>query len=238
MRPRSCQCRAVPRPLSRFGRLVAGLALVLTGGASAPAHADDDFDFGTSAPPPYGDGWLQLEAGLTFTDVALLDEHSTLDSVGTPAFVVAVGAIWRTPALDLGVRLEALGSFQFQGLPRDNRVGPQFRAVANLRWRYVEDDWGALFVRLTPGVAVLSHADPLRFQASQAAGGDFDAVDRYNLGFTVGFDFGVLVYLSNRIALVFDMDLVSATTSIGTHVRDVDLTIIRGVFTAGLEWRM
>ena len=231
----------MPSPFPRFGRLVAGLAFVAfvlaAGSASAPAHASDYFD-DENGPPPYGDGWLQLEAGLTFTDVALLDDDSALDSVGTPAFVIAIGAIWRTAVLDLGVRVEALGSFQFQGLQRDDRVGPQFRAVANLRWRYVEDDWGALFLRLTPGVAVLNHADPLRFQASQLAGGNFDKVDRYNLGFTLGFDFGVLVYLSNTIALVFDMDLVSVTTSLGTSERDVDLTMIRGVFTAGLEWRM
>lgn len=226
----------MPHPLPRSRFLVASVALAALASLATRARASDEFD--PSGAPPYGDGWLQLEAGLTFTDVALLDNTNTLDSVGTPAFDFAVGAIWRTAALDLGVRLESLGSFLFKGLQRDDRVGPQFRAVANLRWRYVEDNWGALFLRLTPGLAVLSHADPLRFQASQIAGGDFEKVDRYNVGFTLGFDFGVMVYLSKRVALVFDMDLVSATTSIGTGDRDVDLTIIRGVFTTGLEWRM
>lgn len=235
---------ASPARAARYVRGLGILAVVASlGGAlgTETAHAESMFDEENGA-PEYGTGWMQVELGFSFTDVALLDDAGvTLDSVGGPYPALAIGTVWRTPALDLGVRFEALGSFSFRGLALEQRVGPQFRAVANLRWRYIEDSWGALFLRLTPGAVVLSHADPLRQQAAQIVDGTtdrFKRVDRYNLGFTLGFDFGVLIYLTDKIGLVFDLDLVSATTSIGTDDRDVGYSVIRALFTAGFEWRM
>lgn len=190
-------------------------------------------------PPRYARGWMHVRAGITFADNLLLDTTGlALESNGDPSMVLGVGAHWRTSRIDLGVLFESTSSYAFAGLARDNRVGAQFRVAADLRWRYIEDHWGALFLRLTPGITAFSHADPLRFQVASLLATDLDGVDQHNVGFSLGFDFGVLVYLDERFALAIDLDVVSAMTSIDTDAREVDLDVVRGIFGISLEWRL
>ncbi len=130
-------------------------------------------------PPRYARGWMHVRTGLTFADGLVLDDGSLgLESNGDPGFVLGLGAHWRTSRIDLGLLFEATSSYAFEGLERDNRVGAQFRVAADLRWRYIEDHWGALFLRLTPGISALSHSDPTRFQVAELVGGDLTTVDR------------------------------------------------------------
>lgn len=212
---------------------VAGLVALSLMGASARAS-----DPHLSAPES-GAGWLQLRTGLTFADALTLDEFALgLESGGDPGLVLGIGVHWRTTRLDFGAIFESASSWSFPGVSRDNRVGAQFRLAANLRWRYIEDHWGALYLALTPGLAVLSHAPPLRFQAAQLSGSPEGSVDTHTLGFTFGFDFGVLIYLSDELALALHLDLVTSSTALDTDRGEVDLDMVRGIFAVGLEWRM
>jgi len=221
---------AVPR-LILLGALLAPLD-------SAPAAHAGDPSFAVG-PPRYARGWMHVRTGITFSDNLILDNGSLgLVSNGDPAMVLGVGAHWRTSRIDLGVLFESTSSYAFAGLARDNRVGAQFRVAADLRWRYIEDAWGALFLRISPGISLLSHADPLRFQVAELLSTDLDGVDQHNVGFSLGFDFGVLVYLNERFALAIDLDIVSAMTSLDTNAGEIDLEMVRGIFGLTLEWRL
>ena len=232
----------MPRPASRLAILAAALlpalAALMVIGLASPAALASESEYRVG-PPRYARGWMHVRTGLTFADSLILDDGNLgLDSNGDVAMVLGIGAHWRTSRIDLGVIFESMSSWAFAGLERDNRVGSQFRVAADLRWRYIEDTWGALFMRLTPGIATFSHADPLRFQVSELIGGDLDSVDQHNVGFSLGFDFGVLMYLDERLALSVDLDVVSAMTSLDTDQGEVDMDMVRGIFGVSLEWRL
>lgn len=224
-----------PMATCRFQLTSLVLLLVLLV-AAPPALANDPMRLG---PPRYARGWMHVRTGITFADSLIIDDGSLgLESNGDPGLVLGIGAHWRTSRVDLGVLFEAISSYAFAGLARDNRVGAQFRVAADLRWRYIEDHWGALFLRLTPGLSGLAHADPLRFQVAELTGEGLDDVDQHNVGFSLGFDFGVLIYLDERLAIAVDLDVVSAMTSIDAGPTEVDLDVVRGIFGLSLEWRM
>lgn len=208
------------------------LPLALLIGFAPTARADDFY------PPEAGAGWLQLRTGFSFADTATLDGFVGLETSGDPAMVLGIGAHWRTSRLDFGAIFESMSSFSFPGVSRDQRVGSQFRAAAHLRWRYIEDTWGALYLALSPGVIVFDHAPALRFQASQTLGASDSTVDRHTLGFSFGFDFGVLIYISEDLAAALHLDVITSNTALNTEFGDVELDMIRGLFAAGLEWRM
>lgn len=211
--------------------MVAALLLCTT-----PALAlESDMHLGA---PRYGKPWMHLRVGMTFADnLAIDDDQLGLASNGDPAMVFGIGAHWRTSRIDFGLLFEGMSSYGFAGA-ENNRVGAQFRAAADLRWRYIEDFWGALFLRLTPGISALSHADPLRFQVATLTETDIEGVDQYNVGFSLGFAFGVLIYLEERLALSIDLDVISTMTSIDTDGGEVDLDMVRGLFALSLEWRL
>ena len=214
--------------------------LLLLGALLATTDAAFASDSGFSVGPPrYARGWMHVRTGITFSDNLTLDNFGIgLASNGDPAFVLGVGAHWRTSRIDLGILFEATSSYAFAGLERVNRIGSQFRAAADLRWRYIEDSWGALFLRITPGISALAHADPLRLQVANLRGTDIESVDQHNVGFSLGFDFGVLVYLDERFALAIDLDVVSAMVSLDTDAGEVDLDMVRGIFGIAIEWRL
>ena len=188
--------------------------------------------------PRYGTPWMHLRVGMTFADnLAINDTDLGLTSNGDPAMVFGIGAHWRTSRFDFGLLFEAMSSYGFTGA-ENNRVGAQFRAAADLRWRYIEDFWGSLFLRLTPGLTALAHADPLRFQVATLTETDIEGVDQHNVGFSLGFAFGVLIYLEDSLALSIDLDVISMMTSLDTDGGEVDLDMVRGLFALSLEWRL
>lgn len=187
-------------------------------------------------PPESASGWLQIRTGLSFADTLTLDSFIGLESNGDPGFVLGIGAHWRTSRLDFGAIFESLASWSFPGVSRDQRVGGQFRAAAHLRWRYIEDAWGALYIALSPGIMAFDHSPQVRFQAAQTVGAS--TTDRHTLGFSMGFDFGLLFYLTDELALALNLDVMTCTTSLDTDVGPIDLDMVRGLFTVGLEWRL
>ncbi|MCC6622288.1 MAG: hypothetical protein IT385_13580 [Deltaproteobacteria bacterium] len=216
-----------------FGILVASLC------ASAHAVAAPSVLYDVSRPPPASTGWIRVHTGLTFADtLTLADNSAQLDGEGAPGMVLGVGAHWRTTRIDLGVLFESSSSFYFKQIAQEFPTGGQFRATANLRWRYIEDAWGALFMRLTPGLMVFRHADAVRQQVALLDGSSMPGVDTHSVGFSLGFDFGLLIYINDDVALSFDLDIVSGTTTLGTSRGEIDFGLVRGFFTAGVEIRM
>lgn len=207
------------------------VALAIATLASAPTARAD-------GPPESGAGWLQVRTGVTFADAATIDGFIGLEGNGDPTMVFGLGAHWRTSRLDFGAIFESYSSWSFTGVARDQRVGAQFRAAALLRWRYIEDTWGSLYLALTPGLVVFDHAEPMRFQVAQSIGASDRTVDEHSLGFSFGFDFGALVYLTEELGLALHLDVVTSNTALATEGGDVDLGMVRGLFAVGLEWRM
>jgi len=207
--------------------------------AVALATAEGARAFEGLVEPPGSGGWLQIRSGVTFADSLTLNDFALgLTSDGDPALVLGVGAHWRTSRLDFGALFETASSWAFPSISRDDRVGSQFRLAANLRWRYIEDTWGSLYLALSPGLAVLAHTPQLRFRASQLDGSSEASVDTHTLGFSFGFDFGVLIYLSDSLALALHLDLVTSSSALGTERGEVDMVMVRGIFAVGLEWRI
>jgi opacity protein-like surface antigen len=189
--------------------------------------------------PKDGAGWLHVRAGTTLADAATLDGLTlNLEAADTPTLVFGLGAHWRTTGFDFGLIFEQLSAWSFDGLERSNRAGAQFRASAELRWRYLEANWGGMYIALNPGLAVLDHADPLRFQVSQINGSPLDSVSQHSLGFAFGFGFGALIYASRDLAISVDLEVISTTSALATAGGEVDLDMVRAVFAAGLEWEL
>ncbi|MCB9732996.1 MAG: hypothetical protein H6745_10340 [Deltaproteobacteria bacterium] len=226
-------------PLSRTrvlsGAVGAALAALF---ALAPPAAAAPASVARSTGVRSGTGWLDVRVGLTFGDSLTLGDQIRVTNSRGPAEIFGIGATYRTSRLDIGVLLEGIGSFYFEGVSRDNRTGSQFRLAANVRWRYIDEPWGALFLRLSPGLMAFDHSDELRFQAANLFGKGFDEADRNGVGFSLGFDFGILLYLSRAVAISIHLDVVTGTTTMDVGKDSIDIGITRGLFTAGLEWRM
>ncbi len=213
-----------------------GLCILIAVGLGAPADAHA---FEGRVGPPGSGGWLQIRSGVTFADSLTLNATDVgLTTTGDPGLVLGVGAHWRTSRLDFGALFESASSWRFASVSRDDRVGSQFRVAANLRWRYIEDTWGSLYLALSPGLTVHSHSPQLRFQVSQLDGSPEASVDTHTLGFSFGFDFGVLIYLSDVLGLALHLDLVTSSSALATESGEVDVDMVRGIFAVGLEWRI
>ncbi len=223
-------------------RWLAALALWPALLAAGPAAA------GSDRAPAAGAGWLWVQTGLSLHDVVAFDTAAARQSEGGGALVFAVGAHHRFGAVDLGVLVEHLASVDLvDPLPGTAPAAPtpsggQVRAAASLRWRYLEGGLGALALGLTPGVLFLDHADGLRAEAAALATGDdgaaLDGVDTHGLGFCLGLDLGALAYLDDGLAVSARLSLVVGHAALGTSEGELDLSLLRGHLSLGLEWTM
>lgn len=226
------------RALVALPALAVALTVATSPTGAARASSEDPL-YAPMRSPPSSTGWVHVHTGLTFADSLTLGQSLVmLQGAGAPGMSIGVGAHWRTSRIDLGVMAEALSSFYFRVVEKDFQTGGEFRAAANLRWRYIEDSWGALYMRLTPGLMVFRHSDPIRNQVAAVDGSQLASVDTHSVGFSLGFGFGVAIYLSDETALTVDLDIVSATSTLATQGGEVDYGLVRGVFAAGFEWRM
>ncbi|MFT7582441.1 MAG: hypothetical protein ACI9MR_004123 [Myxococcota bacterium] len=227
------------RPLhyALFSTIVATLAA----GPADTSHAAPPGTFSQTPTGPASDAvWVDAHLGFTFGDIITLDESTAISGNDqlAPAFGLAV--YYRTARFDFGGLLEHIGSFGFSGLERTNRTGGQFRVAASARWRYIDEHWGSLFLRVSPGLALLRHSDPMRLQMAKIRGENFDhtVTEGLTYAFSIGFDFGTSVYLSKSLALSAHLDIVTASTAVAVAGSEVDYRTIRGLFTLGLEWRL
>ena len=220
--------------MTKLQAIFAGVACVwwadTRSASAAPASPDGPSD---------DSAWLHLRSGVTTADTVVLDDFvDTLQSTDSTTLGLGVGIHWRTAGFDFGLRFDQLTAWSFEGLERANRVGAQFRTSAELRWRYVDDRWGALYISLNPGLGVMDHADPLRFQIANIDGSPLDAVGEHSLAFAFGFGFGAIIYATESFLVSIDLEVVSFTSSIGTAGREVDIDMVRAIFGAGIEWEI
>ena len=219
----------------------AGLAAWLLLIISAPAHARSPL----TRPPPGGNVWVEAHAGWAFSDVLALREAGdefgpkiepeTTDDGG---LAFGVGVHWRARRFDLGGFVESIASGAFARLESSARFGSQVRFASMLRWRYVDEGWGGLYVRLTPGLGIFELSDPLRFEVSKISSAQqFQDVDDRVFGFTMGFKMGIHFYLADRFSALFlELGSVLGTASVLDGADQVSYTRTRGLLVVGLEW--
>ena len=227
--------------LARVAAVVALLVAAL-GGAGCLGSMRGSVEPGDSGVPS-NTGWVDAHGGFTFADTLVIGSALTLDGDGTPAGGFGVNVFYRTPRLDLGGLVESIGGFRFESLNSTFTTGSHLRVAASVRWRYVDETWGALFLRLAPGASIFRHSDKVRLSVAQLvgrgqAGDDFEGVSDVTAGFSLGFDFGALIYASDRVAISAHLDVVTAATSLDAFGTDLEYATIRGLFSIGIEWRM
>lgn len=219
--------------LARIGRASLGIALCLGGAGCLSALAGGPGDLGA----PADTGWLSARAGVGLVDTLQVGLEEPGQGAAS-ALAFGVGLHYRTARFDVGGLFEGFGASRHGDAGREAPIGSSFRAAGTLRWRYLEQPWGALYLRLAPALMVLGHSDALRDRVAGFVEGDREAVDALTVAFSLGADAGLLVYLSEGLALSLGVDLVTAATTVGTEVGGVGYNTVRGLFTVGLEWRM
>ncbi|MCB9729451.1 MAG: hypothetical protein H6744_08885 [Deltaproteobacteria bacterium] len=186
--------------------------------------------------PPTGTAWVGVRTGLAFIDSVSIDA-SSVESTSDPAPLFGVGAFWRTRRLDVGAFVEHIGSGRYQRLASKARIGSQIRAAAALRWRYVEQPWGGMYARLTPGLAIIRHSDTFRLDTADSVGVELADMDVRSFGFSMSFDLGLEVYVNSRVAVSAEFSLINTVTRLRRGAEDLDYNRVRGVFVVGLELR-
>ena len=220
--PRRSHRARWPAPPALAGLAVAAAILLW---ASPPVVA---------AQPAEGTLWVGARGGVAITDTLRLHDRE-LGRQFSAAPGVGVMLHYRLRRVDLGLLIEGLGGgrFAFQGTHR--AMGGMFRVAGELRWRFFDGSWGALFVRLTPGYALLAHSDAIRFQAARVAGKTLGQIDSFDHAFGMGFELGLLVYVGSNAALFLGADTVAALTQLPS-ADDVGYIRLRSLLSLGVEW--
>lgn len=182
--------------------------------------------------------------GVTFANATSLTvgrdtEPFPLSGSLTP--VLTVGFHYRTARFDLGVLAGSMGSGEVRGLVRDRELGHKWRVAASVRWRYIDADWGALFLRISPGVAILSHSDAMRSEVALALSKGRDQIEgvdtttaAFSLGASLGFTIGIFHWLS----LTLELEIATTVGELEDGTSGVRYTAIQPIFAIGFEARL
>lgn len=187
-------------------------------------------------PPPHRTAWLDVRTGLAFADSVTVDS-SSIGATSDPAPLFGIGAHWRTRRLDVGAFVEHLGSGRYQRLASRARIGSQIRAAATLRWRYVEQPWGGMYARLSPGLAIIRHSDTFRLDTADSIGRSFEDIEVRTFGFTFSVEVGLSVYITQRVAAFGEFSIINTLARLRRSDEDLDYTRVRGAFVVGVEVR-
>ncbi len=234
---------ALVAPLRRLARPLLALAL-LAGAVAAPAPAAAYESVRVRWYESYRGLWLGFHAGVSFGSSVSVDDATLPDSDATdPMFGLALH--YRLRRFDLGLVIDNIGGGAFQGFDSDRPVGGMSRVAAMLRWRYLDEPWGGLYMRLSPGWMALSHSDHIRAEIARAAGrdnpnqlSDLEGIDTYNSAFTLGIDFGVLIHLWEGVAAFAELETVTASTTLRVDGQDIDYNLVVPIFALGIETRL
>lgn len=227
----------------RTAAVAIAFAASLAAGSPSPSRAASP---GAARPPEPSRLWLTVRGALVFSDTLTLnqrdeffDEETRLETTDdtTPGF--GVGAHWRASRFDLGAFAESFGSGRFERLATTARIGSQTRFVGTFRWRFVDEGWGGLYIRFSPGLVIYELSDPLRFELTKLvpATTDFEEVEERVFGFTFGFDMGLHFYLGRRTAFFLELGTATGSATVLEEPDEIDYLRTRGLFTAGFEWQ-
>lgn len=187
-------------------------------------------------PPPTRSAWVDVRTGLAFADTVTIDS-SSIGATSDPAPIFGVGAHWRTNRLDVGAFVEHIGSGKYQRLASKARIGSQLRASATVRWRYVEQPWGGMYARLSPGLAIIRHSDTFRLDTADSIGRDFTDIEARSFGFTFSVEVGLNIYISQRAAAFAEFSVINTLSRLRRSDEDLDYNRVRGAFVFGIEVR-
>ena len=186
--------------------------------------------------------WITAHAGVTFgTSVTLEQEGVTSEDLSSadgvdPLF--GISAYYRTAFLDFGVLVDSVGGGLFADDDADRPIGGKLRVAALVRWRYLNERWGALVLGLRPGWVGFNHSDYLRNRVALQLGrepGQLDGIDTFNSGFTFGAHVGVVFYLSDSASVFVEAEAMTAVTGLQSNDAAVDLDTAQPLFTIGVE---
>lgn len=189
--------------------------------------------------PPSGSGWIGVRSGLVIdTQIGggILDV--TTRTLLAPTF--GVSAEYRLGRVDVGGVFESLGGTTFLLQNRRRRLGGQMRGAATLRWRFVEQGWGAFYSRLGIGWVGTRLTDGFRDAIVEAQG---DGTKRSDVrqrahGFAASSALGVTVYASKRVAAFIEAELTAEIFSMRIDGERSPLSVTRTSIAAGVLWRL
>lgn len=212
--------------------LSAVIAISLLLSASFDAHA-------VLEPPPTRSGWVGVRSGVVIdTQIGggILD--ITTKTLMAPTF--GVNAEYRLGPVDLGGVFESLGGTTFLLQNRRRRLGGQMRAAATLRWRFVEQNWGAFYSRLGIGWVGTRLTDSFRDAIVEAQG---DGAKRSDVrqrahGLAASTAVGVTIYPTRRIAVFIEAEITAEVISMRVDRDRSPLAITRTAIAAGVLWRL
>ncbi|MCB9729449.1 MAG: hypothetical protein H6744_08895 [Deltaproteobacteria bacterium] len=214
--------------------LTAALAAALAVVALAPTAARAAFE---RAPGP--SGWVGVRTGLivdTRIGGGILDITSR--TLLAPAF--GVSAEYRFGRVDVGGVFESLGGTTFILEGRRRRLGGQMRGALTLRWRFMEQRWGAVYTRLGIGWAGTRLNDGFRDAVVEAQG---DGTERADVsqrahGITASSAFGLILYPSTRVAAFIEGDVMTELFSMRIDGDRTPLSVTRTSVSVGVIWRL
>ncbi len=223
-------------------RLVLALALLLLGGC-APSGLQL-LNVLNRLPPPDNDpsldgtGWLTTRAGLSYADHVQIAGRPYIPNFD-PLPVFGVGWTWRVGTFDFGGLVEHLPGATSESLDgRSIRLGSHVTISTAARWRFIDQRWGAIYVRFTPGLTVFGTTDSLRGAVALNEGVSPHDVAHAGVGFGYSADLGLLILLSDHVGLHIDGGLVGSHGALKIADRDQGYARYRGLVRVGLEWRL
>ncbi len=152
-----------------------------------------------------------------------------------------VGVHYRAARFDIGLMAGGMGSGGLRGLERNRQAGAKARICASVRWRYIDEPWGGLFLRFAPGLALLDHSEAMRSEVAIASGLQPDQIadiDAFNAAFTVGSSLGVILHIERWISVYLEFEVVATLTDMQDGTELVGYTAIQPIVALGFEARL
>lgn len=189
--------------------------------------------------PPRGSGWIGVRSGVvvdTQIGGGILD--ITTKTLLAPTFGVNVE--YRLGRVDIGGVFEALGGTTFLLQNRRRRLGGQMRGAATLRWRFVEQNWGAFYSRLGIGWVGTRLTDGFRDALVEAQGDGTTRADVQQRahGLAASSAVGVTIYPSKRVAAFIEAEITAEVFSMRIDGERSPLSVTRTSIAAGVLWRL
>ena len=200
-------------------------------GGQAPAQVTQDDRQGA-----------RLHAGIGVTLGDTLSVNMTPYRPGfdpVPSFTV--GWAWRISSFDVGVSVtHAPGAhsstLDLEGRP--TRLGDQVGILATLRYRFVDANWGGLYLAIAPGLGISMTTETLRGAMAlteQVLPGD---IARSALGFTFQSSTGFYTPLSSHLDFVVEVGAMGTLGALQVGHESLSYDRYRLRIHAGLEWRL
>ena len=188
-----------------------------------------------SAAPPTGGGWFHVRAGLAFADnVQVLDDF--LGATDEPGPYFGISGFWRSRFFDLGGSVEHTVGSRFDRFDSKAPIGSHTRIGASARWRFINGDWGATYLRAGAGYGIYVHGPAFAFEVGRVLGVGLAQVDEITHAFDVTVDLGALLWAGDDAAVHLDFGLAAGVGAVAVEGADTPYIRVRALLALGVEW--